>query len=70
MSRPACWSECAEAIIAQAASTGTEMNVMVCPPAFVVGDYPPFIATCPHGVTWLAEPTGEQIAEWVRTEAP
>lgn len=26
--------------------------------------FPPFIATCPHGVTYIAEPTGEQHARW------
>lgn len=35
------------------------------PPLIDTG-YEPLAMRCPHGVMWHAEPTSEQIAEWVR----
>ena len=67
--QPPCFDQCATRIRTLALATGTEMHVMVAPHVVIAGPYQPFIATCPHGVTYLAEPTGEQIAEWVRTQA-
>ena len=69
--RPACYDECAEAIRRVGAAAGTELHIMEAPYVVVVNlDYEPFIATCPHGVTWIAEPTGEQIAQWVKDKTP
>jgi hypothetical protein len=68
--RPPCWNECAELFRRIAQESGTEMHVMVCPDVAVVGPYPPFICTCPHGITYMGEPTGEQIARWVEEKAP
>jgi hypothetical protein len=67
---PSCFNECSGLLAAVAAEFGTEMHVMVCPEVLVVGAYEPFVARCPHGVLYVAEPTGEQITEWVRTRSP
>jgi hypothetical protein len=50
------------------ARLGTEITVSTEPP-IVQGPFtiPPFV--CPHGVRHWMEPTGEQIAEWVRDGA-
>jgi hypothetical protein len=32
----------------------------------VRGPYTEQAWVCPHGVRWYMEPTGEQIAQWVR----
>jgi hypothetical protein len=47
------------------AAMGIEVTVSTAPP-IVPGDYvtDPFV--CPHGTSFWLEPTGEQIAEWVR----
>lgn len=44
---------------------GTEVTVSTSAPV-VAGPYTTEPFTCPHGVTYWIEPTGEQIAEWVR----
>jgi hypothetical protein len=35
-------------------------------PPLVTGPYTTDGLTCPHGITYWMEPTGEQIAQWVR----
>lgn len=69
---PLCFNECTVFLKGIALNAGTEVNVMVCPDpyVFLVPGYQPFVTVCPHGVRWIVEPTGEQIAEWVRTETP
>lgn len=72
-SRPGCFDECAALLARRALESGSEVHVQQMPAdglLVVHPDFPPFVATCPHGITWVAEPTGEQIAEWVRTKAP
>lgn len=43
----------------------TEITISTVPP-LVAGPYTVDGLTCPHGVTYWMEPTGEQIAAWVR----
>lgn len=56
---------CSRELIDRMAAMGVEINVSELPP-LVAGPYTtdPFI--CPHKVTYWIEPTGEQIAAWVR----
>jgi hypothetical protein len=60
---------CAQQLIDVAAEVGTEVTVSELPP-LVIGPYTadPFI--CPHKVTFWVEPTGEQIAQWVKAGTP
>lgn len=44
---------------------GTDVTVSTSEP-LVPGPYTTEPFMCPHGVTYWVEPTGEQIAEWVR----
>lgn len=46
------------------ARMGIEVTVSTLPPV-VPGPYTTDPFTCPHGVTYWIEPTGEQIAQWV-----
>lgn len=61
---------CAETLREANRKLGMEVHVQRCPDIVVVGEYPPFIVTCPHGVRWISEPTGEQISTWVREQTP
>lgn len=56
---------CPEVLRRGMADMGTEVTVSTSPP-LVAGEFTtdPFI--CPHGTTFWIEPTGEQIADWVR----
>ena len=47
---------------------GTDVMVSTSEPV-VAGPYTTDGFICPHGVTYWIEPTGEQIAEWVRDGA-
>jgi hypothetical protein len=47
------------------AAMGVEITVSTVPP-LVAGPYTTDGFTCPHGVTFWIEPTGEQIAAWAR----
>jgi hypothetical protein len=69
--RPLCYDECHGLLQSLADLTPTRMDVGLCPDVVVEPPgFPPFIATCPHGVRWLAEPTSEQIAQWRADRAP
>jgi hypothetical protein len=57
--------DCRELLRAGMAEKGVEVDVSATPPA-VAGPYTTDGFTCPHGVTYWIEPTGEQIAAWVR----
>lgn len=61
--------DCIEQIYILAKETGVDITVTREPP-LVIGPYtvPPFI--CYHGVSHWAEPTGEQIAYWVKHKIP
>lgn len=65
MTRPACWDECATTVRDTWAELGAEVTVSTARP-IVPGRYPSPELTCPHGVKYWCEPTGEQIARWVR----
>jgi len=43
----------------------TDITISTVPP-IVAGPYTQDGLRCPHGVTYWLEPTGEQIAKWVR----
>ena len=47
------------------AAMGTEIVISTEPP-LVIGPYTKPGLRCPHGITYWMEPTGEQIAQWVR----
>jgi hypothetical protein len=57
---------CARVLTDGMAEKGIQVTVSTAPP-LVVGPFvvDPFV--CPHGVRFWFEPTGEQIAEWVRS---
>ena len=58
--------ECPGFVRTKLAALGCDVTVSDVPPV-VRGPYTlaaPFI--CPHGTRYWAEPTGEQIAQWVR----
>lgn len=56
-----CWREIRDRM----AAMGVEITVTTQPP-LVAGPYTAEPLECPHGVTYWFEPTGEQIAAWVR----
>jgi len=60
---------CAEVLRTMSAEIGTEITVSTAPP-LVAGPYPTGEFTCPHGITYWIEPTGEQIAQWVADGTP
>jgi hypothetical protein len=62
-------SECAQLLIDKMAALGSEITVSTALP-LVVGPYGINGYTCPHGVTYWIEPTGEQIAAWVKDGVP
>jgi hypothetical protein len=57
----ACWREIKDRM----AAMGVEVTVSTRPP-LVAGPYTAEGMTCPHGVAYWWEPTGEQIAQWAR----
>lgn len=57
--------ECIDFLKATMAGLGCDVFVSTEPP-IVCGPYPTEAARCPHGTTFYMEPTGEQIAQWVR----
>ncbi|WP_066374157.1 hypothetical protein [Herbidospora mongoliensis] len=58
-------STCADVLRTLMADMGVEVTVSTEPP-LVDGSYTDDPHTCPHGTTYWIEPTGEQIAQWVR----
>lgn len=60
---------CANQLKKAAGDIGTDIVISTEPP-IVQGEYETGEFTCPHGVTFYIEPSGEQIAEWVRTGTP
>lgn len=62
---PACADDCAGVVRGILSNEGIEANVSWVAPTFATA-YEPLNCACPHGVTWYAEPTTDQIAEWVR----
>lgn len=57
--------ECEQTLRDKWAKYGTEVTISTAPP-LVAGPYTKPGMTCPHGVTYWMEPTGEQIAQWAR----
>lgn len=62
-------ADCADSIRRDYATLGVEVTVRTAPP-LVIGAYEPAGWTCPHGVTYWCEPTGEQIAQWCADGTP
>jgi hypothetical protein len=60
---------CAHVLITNMAAMGAEVTVSTAPP-IVHGRYTVDPFRCPHGVTYWIEPTGEQIAAWVKDGVP
>lgn len=58
-------STCADTLRSEMAKLGAEITVSTVPP-LVAGPYTDDPYVCPHGTKYWAEPTGEQIAQWVR----
>ena len=56
---------CENELTTRMAAMGVEITVSTVPP-LVAGPYTTDGFTCPHGVTFWIEPTGEQIAAWAR----
>lgn len=61
--------DCPEWLRSAAADVGLDVHVTTVPP-LVAGPYPTQQMTCPHGTKFYYEPTGEQIAKWVKDGAP
>jgi len=57
--------DCGRALVDAAAGMGLDVTASTEPP-LVAGPYTTDPCVCPHGVTYWIEPTGEQIAQWVR----
>ena len=58
-------SHCANILLDGMAAQGVEVTVSTEPP-LVAGPYTVAPFTCPHDVSFYMEPTGEQIAQWVK----
>lgn len=56
---------CADFLRERQAAYGIEITVSTKPP-LVNGPYTTDSFTCPHGTEYWIEPTGEQIAQWVK----
>ena len=67
--RPGAHRECPQFLVDGMADSGIEAHVSTEPP-IVKGPYTMPPMTCPHGVRFWLEPTGEQIATWVREKTP
>lgn len=62
---PSCDAECGALIRAHFAEWGVDAVVTAVAP-LVASPYDDLNMTCPHGVTWHTEPTGDQRATWAR----
>lgn len=61
---------CRETLREQAAMQGLDAEISVIPLLPLDGPYPPVPFRCPHKVTYWVQPTGEQIAQWVKDGTP
>lgn len=69
MGEPLNHAGCREFIREAAAQLGADVVVSTAPP-LVEGPYGVNSYRCPHGVEYFIEPSGEQIAAWVRDGTP
>jgi hypothetical protein len=58
-------SRCKRVLIDGMAALGSEVTVSTEPP-LVEGPYTTEAFVCPHSTRYWIEPTGEQIAQWVK----
>lgn len=56
---------CRGSLAADAAALGVDITISTVRP-LVIGPYTTDGFICPHGTTYWIEPTGEQIAQWVK----
>lgn len=56
---------CPSTMRQEAKAKGLDVTVSEAAP-IIAGQYTTDPFTCPHGVTYWIEPTGEQVAQWVR----
>lgn len=61
-------ADCADQLRNATELRGIEVAVSTAPP-LIRTPYTTDGMTCPHGVTYWIEPTGEQIARWAAEEA-
>lgn len=69
MSAPVEHGGCRDFVVGMYAERGIEVHVAALPP-IVPSPYEEASFTCPHGVTYWAEPTSEQVAQWVKDGTP
>lgn len=62
---PRTHADCARFLAEFMAEKGVEITVSTQPP-LVLGPYTEDAFECPHGSLFYLEPTGEQIAQWVK----
>lgn len=60
---------CRQHLKDRAAANGIDVHVSTLPP-IVASPYGVEAYVCPHDITYWIEPTGEQIAQWVREDTP
>lgn len=58
-------ADCRWSFRADFARRGIEVTVSSAPP-IVANPYSAANATCPHGVTFWCEPTGDQLMRWAK----
>ena len=69
VSEAQCPEACRQVVLDAFAKQGVDAVVSTAPP-IIPTPYDPYVATCPHGVVFYAEPTGEQRAAWARERVP
>lgn len=62
-------SACRDILEAHFKAQGIDAHVTAVPQIVDTG-YEQLNLTCPHGVPYYAEPTSEQIAQWVKDGTP
>lgn len=65
MTNPTFTHECENDLRRTWARQGVDVTISTVPP-IVAGPYTTDGMTCPHGIAYWWEPTGEQIAKWTR----
>jgi hypothetical protein len=69
MTAKLCDNDCRDYMESLADKDGVDIIISTEPP-LVCGPYGINGFTCPHGITYWIEPSGEQIAQWVKDGTP
>lgn len=69
MSVADCSMVCRQHLVDEMAERGID-GIATTEPLLVLGPYTMPPMKCPHGTRYWTEPTGEQIAQWVRDRTP